>query len=771
MAGRRAAVIFAPMIERAVQAARSAAQAAVLLLLAIGFAGAAAAQSAAAPAAPLSAPAPAAAPAPVSAAELEHLVNTLQDDGQRARLIDELRGLIAVQRGAEAQAEEAASTTLLGQISQRTEAISQEVLAAAAVVVDVPRLVIWVEQQASDPVLRDFWLDVGLKLLTTFGLALAAEWLMRRVLQRPRRSLTNGHDYLAVRLALMAARALFDALPVLTFAAVAYIILPFIGARFATERVATTLIGAYVTARILASVARIVLLPRLGPPLFPRLSEETRGYLYVWAKRFTYWTVYGYAITAAAWWLGVPGGIYALLLKSTALVLTVLAIIFVLQNRVSVREWLRGRKQAAGVAEGVREVSSWRVLRDRLADTWHILAITYIAAIFLVYALRVNGGFIYVLRGTLLTLAILVVARIVVNLTRRASRHGFAIGAELKQKFPTLEQRANRYLPVFSVVIAALVYAFAFLAVLQAWNIAAFAWLDSDFGRRLTTSLISIGTVILIALTIWEVFSSAIERYLNAVDQDNLPLARSARARTLLPLLRTAMMVLILLLVSLIILSQIGVDIAPLLAGAGVVGLAIGFGSQALVKDVITGLFMLIEDTLAVGDVVDVGKGHLGVVEAISIRTIRLRDNAGGVHSVPFSEVSSVTNLTKDYAYYISNVAVSYREDPDRVAAVLQEVAGELMRDAAFRPFILEPLEVIGIDKMTELGVTIQSRLKTLPRKQWMVGREFVRRMKQAFDRAGIEMPYAVKPRYLEEIAERAAEAAKDAAPREVKSA
>src|SRR6266851_2907447 len=619
------------MIERAVQAARSAAQAAMLLLRAMGFAGGAAAQRAAAPAASLSAPAPAAPPAPVSAAELERLVNTLQDDGQRARLIDELRGLIAVQRGAEAQAEEAASTTLLGQISQRTEAISQEVLAAAAVVVDVPRLVTWVEQQASDPVLRDFWLDVGLKLLTTFGLALAAEWLMRRVLQRPRRSLTNGHDYLAVRVALMATRALFDALPVLTFAAVAYIILPFIGARFATERVATTLIGAYVTARILASVARIVLLPRLGPPLFPRLGEETRGYLYVWAKRFIYWTVYGYAITAAAWWLGVPGGIYALLLKSTALVLTVLAVIFVLQNRVAVREWLRGRKQAAGVGE----VSSWRVLRDRLADTWHILAITYILAIFLVYALRVEGGFVYVLRGTVLTLAILVVARIVVNLTRRASRQGFAIGAELKQKFPTLEQRANRYLPVFS---------------------------------------------------------AAIERYLNAVDQDNVPLARSARARTLLPLLRTAMMVVLLLVVALIILSQIGVDIAPLLAGAGVVGLAIGFGSQALVKDVITGLFMLIEDTLSVGDVVDVGRGHLGVVEAISIRTIRLRDGAGAVHSVPFSEVSSVTNLTKDYAYYVSNVAVSYSEDADRVAAVLREVAGELMRDGAFRPFILEPL-------------------------------------------------------------------------------
>jgi small-conductance mechanosensitive channel len=765
------------MIERAVQAARVAARIAAMLLLASGLlagalAGSAAAQAAAPP--PVQGP-PAPPPATVSAPELERLVNTLQDDAQRARLVEQLRALIAIQRGAEAPPEETTPATILGQISQRTEAISQEVLAAASVVVDVPRVVGWLEEQAVDPVLREFWLDVGLKLLTIFGLALAAEWLMRRILSRPRRSLTTSHDHLPVRIALMTARAVLDALPILTFAAVAYVTLPFVGARFATERVATTLIGAYVTARLLVTVARIILLPRLGPSLFSRLSEETRGYLYVWAKRFIYWTVYGYAVTAGAWWLGVPGGIYALLLKSTALVLAILAIIFVLQNRVPVREWLRGRKDGA---EGVGEVSGWRVLRNRLADTWHVLAITYISAIFLVYVLRVEGGFVYVLRGTVLTLVIIVAARIAVNLTKRASRHGFAIGDELKQKFPTLEQRANRYLPVFSAILSAVIYAFAALAILQAWNVAAFSWLDSDFGRRVTTSLISIGTVILVALIVWELFSSAIERYLHAVDQDDIPVARSARARTLLPLLRTAMMVVILLFVTLIILSQIGVDIAPLLAGAGVVGLAIGFGSQALVKDVITGLFILIEDTLAVGDVVDVGKGHLGVVEAISIRSIRLRDGAGALHAIPFSEVSSVINLTKDYAYYVSNVAVSYREDPDRVTAVLRDVAGELMRDAAYRPFILEPLEIIGIDKMTELGITIQSRIKTLPRKQWMVGREFARRMKYAFDREGIEMPYAVKPRYLEEIGERAAaareaakDAAKDAAPREVKSA
>ncbi len=129
-----------------------------------------------------------------------------------------------------------------------------------------------------------------------------------------------------------------------------------------------------------------------------------------------------------------------------------------------------------------------------------------------------------------------------------------------------------------------------------------------------------------------------------------------------------------------------------LIAGAGVVGIAVGFGSQALVKDVITGLFILLEDTLAVGEVVDVGKNHIGQVEAISIRTIRLRDMSGTVHTVPFSEVSTVRNMTRDYSYFVADVGVVYREDPDRVVGVLRGVAAELAKDPDWAPYIVEPL-------------------------------------------------------------------------------
>jgi small-conductance mechanosensitive channel len=704
--------------------------------------------------------------APVSVDELERLVGTLQDDTQRARLVDELRGLIAAQRNVEAPAPPTTPATLLDDLSERIDAISAEVIAAAGVVVDAPRLIGWLEAQASDSVSRDFWLQVGARLAIIFGCALLAEWVLRRVLLRPRNALGGATgDHLLVRIFLLLARAILDALPILAFACVAYfiLILPATGTRFGTAKVATTLIGAYVTTRLIVAFARIILLPRRSQPIF-RLGEESRSYLYLWIKRFVYWLVYGYAMTGSTWWLGVPGSIYSLLLRAVGLVLAILAVIFVLQNRVPVGDWLRGRQSPDRAVSD--NASGWLILRRRFADIWHVLAIAYIVGIYLVYALRVEGGFVFVLRATLISVAVLLTARIVVGLTRRASRRGFAIGDDLKSKFPTLEARANRYLPILTVLAATLIYAFSFLAVLQAWNISAFSWFGTDLGRRLTGGMISTGVVVLIALVVWEFVSSAIERYLSAVDGAGMRVSRSARTRTLLPLLRTTVLVVLMVLVTLIVLSEIGVDIAPLLAGAGVVGLAIGFGSQALVKDVITGLFILIEDTMAVGDVVDVGKGHSGVVEAISIRTIRLRDGAGALHAVPFSEVTSVANLTKDYAYVVANIGLSYREDIDRVSAVLQEVAAGMRDDAAFRLSILEPLEIVGLDKMSELGMVLQVRIKTLPLRQWAVGREFNRRMKEAFDRHGIEMPYAIKPGYLTDRAAAAAAAAELSEPK-----
>jgi small conductance mechanosensitive channel len=317
------------------------------------------------------------------------------------------------------------------------------------------------------------------------------------------------------------------------------------------------------------------------------------------------------------------------------------------------------------------------------------------------------------------------------------SQRGFAVSPHLKTQFPTLEQRANRYVPVLTGLVSAVLYIVAGLTVLQAWEISAYAWLDTDLARRIGGDLLSIGLIVAAALAIWEIFASAIERYLGKI---NGGVPRRTRIRTMLPLLRTAMLSLIVVMAGLIILSHLGIDIAPLLAGAGIVGVAIGFGSQALVRDVITGLFILLEDQLAVGDIVDLGKDHTGVVEAISVRTIRLRDLSGTVHTVPFSEVTTVKNMTRDFAYVTARVTIAYGEDIDRVVEILREASADLMEDEAVRDLIIDPFEYLGVDALNEFSVVLLVRIRTLPSKQYAVGRAFNRRVKMAFDKYGITM-------------------------------
>ena len=669
----------------------------------------------------------AAQPAPVSVDELQRVVGTLQNDAERAKLVAELRALIAAQRGA--AAEKPPATAIFGQVSQQIDALTGEILAGVAVIVDAPRLLGWARQQVSDPAERRLWIEAAVSFIVVFGAALIVEWVLRRVLARlvPRLPTRRG-DASPVRVLFALLGLVLDLLPVLVFAVIAYTGLAMTLDPLSRARITlSVLINATIEARLVLCVAKTVLVPADSGTVFVPLEAETRNYLYIWIRRFIFWVVFGYAIPRAAWWLGVPGAIYALMLNVVGLVLALLLVIFLLQNRAQVAGWIAGRT-AAG--------SGWGRLRRSLAEIWPVLAVLYISGIYLIYALRIEGGFLYVARATVLSLVIIVAGQLLVRFVRELSRRGFAISPELKAQFPTLEQRANRYLPILTGLTGAAVYILTALTVLQAWNIGAFAWLGSDLGRRIIGNLLSIGIVLVVAIVMWETVASAIERYLIRIDASDTP--RRTRVRTLLPLFRTAILCVIVVMTSLIVLSHIGIDIAPLLAGAGVVGVAIGFGSQALVKDIITGLFILMEDQIAVGDVVDVGKDHAGVVEAISVRTIRLRDQAGTVHTVPFSEVTSVKNLTRDFAYVVARITISYGEDIDKVVEILRQVSEELMQDEALRPSILDSFDYQGVDSLGDSSVVLLVRIRTIASKQWAVGRAFNRLIKIAFDKHGI---------------------------------
>src|SRR3990170_1689252 len=187
-------------------------------------------------------------------------------------------------------------------------------------------------------------------------------------------------------------------------------------------------------------------------------------------------------------------------------------------------------------------------------------------------------------------------------------------------------------------------------------------------------------------------------------------------------------------------LDQIGLNVTPILAGAGIVGLAVGFGAQNLVRDVISGFFMVLENQVRVGDVAIVN-GTGGLVEAITFRTILLRDLSGVVHVFPNGTVSTLANMSKEWSAYLMDIGVAYKEDTDHVVAVMRRVAEELRQDPVLGPLILEPIEIFGVDNFADSGVIIKARLKTRPIQQWTVGREYRRRLKKAFDAEGIEFP------------------------------
>lgn len=223
--------------------------------------------------------------------------------------------------------------------------------------------------------------------------------------------------------------------------------------------------------------------------------------------------------------------------------------------------------------------------------------------------------------------------------------------------------------------------------------------------------------------------------------EGEVPSEATKRAETLARLLRQGVVIVVWVIALLVILREIGVDIAPVLASAGVIGLAVGFGAQNLVRDVISGFFLILENQVRVGDVAVVN-GTGGLVEAINFRTLVLRDLSGTVHVFPNGAVNTLANLTREWSAYVFDIGVAYEEDVDRVMTIMREVGADLRADPTFGPLLVDDVEVFGVDNFADSAVIIKGRLRTKPIKQWDVGREFRRRLKIAFDEAGVVIPF-----------------------------
>jgi small-conductance mechanosensitive channel len=486
-----------------------------------------------------------------------------------------------------------------------------------------------------------------------------------------------------------------------------------------------------VLVRVLTSVTRLLVAPKSPRLRLLPLSDAAAQYILTWFRRIAAVSVFGYAITEVGLLFGLYRVAHDALLKLVMLVVCVFLIVIVLQQRAMVAAFIAAQPEAIG---------PMAALRNRLARVWHVVAIFYLLALWAVWAFQVPNGFSRLLYMIIAAAVIGGFARLAAVAAVRTVDRALHIGPELASRFPGLEKRARRYHPVARRLVTSAISAVALLLLLQIWGVDALSWFaDGALGGRMLSALVIVGITLLAALTAWEIADAAMERHLERLARD-AQAVRVARLRTLLPMFRTALMIGICLFVGLIVLSEIGVNIAPLLAGAGVVGLAIGFGSQKLVQDIITGLFLLLENAMQVGDVVSLG-GLSGTVENLSVRTIRLRALDGAVHIVPFSAVTTVTNMTRDFSYALLDISVGLNEEPDRVIDVVRALARDLRNEPRWTGVIRDDLDVMGVERFIDTAWVLRVRIKTLPGQRWAVVRELNRRIKYRFDELAIESP------------------------------
>ena len=639
--------------------------------------------------------------------------------------------------------------------------LSGQVVGTLGAVSSVPMLWNWLRITSTDPWARGVLLDAAWRLALVLIVGLAIEWAIRAAVRRPIlaliRQAPNGgptvdesgearaergeiepphHRRIAAlvllrRMPLVLGRLVLEVLPVLGFLIVGHLIAgSALGGDNLTRLVLLAAIDAYGLCAAILCIARMMFSPGESRMRLLHISDDTAAYATRWTRLLVVVTVFGYAIAEVGLLLGLSDAAHDALLKAFGLADHVFFGIIVIQQRKAVRQVIRAPAGAIGPFAGFR---NW------LARIWHWLALLLLASLWLAWVVEIPHGYSLMLRYSVSIVAVLAVARLVQIVAHGALDRMLSVRPEVVSRYPGIETRLVLYHRVLLGAARALIFLAAAIALLQLWGLGSLDWLTAtQLGRRVLSSLVTLSVTVLLALAVWEAVNAGVERHLAKLTRD-AQVARSARLRTLLPLLRTTLSLTILVVAGMMVLSEIGVNIGPLLAGAGIVGVAIGFGSQKLVQDLINGIFLLLENAMQVGDQVTVS-GLSGTVENLSVRTIRLRAGDGSVHIIPFSSVTSVTNVNRGIGNASVNVCVAFHEDTDRVCEALKETAAGMRKETDFSAKMLSDLQLWGVDKVDGGGVTIAGQVVCTDSGRWSVQREFNRRMKKRFEELGIEI-------------------------------
>ncbi|WP_380181730.1 mechanosensitive channel protein [Kalamiella sp. sgz302252] len=491
-------------------------------------------------------------------------------------------------------------------------------------------------------------------------------------------------------------------------------------------------LSAFALIEFFKAILRLIFCPRFPQLRFFHISDERAAY---WKNRLSWLSsVIGYGLLVIIPIVSNQVNVQIAALVNLVLMcaITAWALYLIFRNRRSV--------QLALVQLADRSMSFFSLFIRAFALVWHWLASAYFIALFLLSIFNPGDSLKFMMSATVRSLAIIGLGALISGMLSRWIAKTIILSPELRRNYPELQKRVNGWVSMMLKLARTLTVFAVCLLLLNAWNLFdLWHWLTVGAGVKMVDVIIRIVMILFFSAVGWTLLASLIESRL-ASDSHGRPMP-SARTRTLLTLFRNALAVVISTITIMILLSEIGVNIAPLLAGAGALGLAVSFGSQTLVKDIITGIFIQFENGMNTGDLVTIG-AITGTVERMSIRSVGVRQDTGAYHIIPWSSITTFANFVRGIGSFVANYDVDRSEDSDKVNATLQEAVRELMQDETIRGMVIGEPNFAGLVGLTNQAFTVRVSFTTQPLKQWTVRFALDNRVKKHFDAAGIKAPH-----------------------------
>lgn len=491
-------------------------------------------------------------------------------------------------------------------------------------------------------------------------------------------------------------------------------------------------LNAFALIEFFKAILRLMFCPRFPELRFFHLSD---GRAHYWNTRLSWLSgLIGYGLLVIVPIVANQVNVQVAALVNVAIMglITLWALYLIFHNRRNIQQAL------ARLAD--RSLSFFALFIRAFALVWHWLASAYFIALFLFSMFNPGDSLQFMMAATVRSLAIVGIGALVSGMLTRWIGKTIVLSPELRRNYPELQSRVNGWVSAM-LKLARVITVFAVtLLLLNAWNLFdLWHWLTVGAGEKLVDILIRIVVILFFSAVGWTLLASMIESRL-ASDSHGRPMP-SARARTLLTLFRNALAVIISTITIMILLSEIGVNIAPLLAGAGALGLAVSFGSQTLVKDIITGIFIQFENGMNTGDLVTIG-AITGTVERMSIRSVGVRQDTGAYHIIPWSSITTFANFVRGIGSFVANYDVDRREETEKVNATLQAAVKELLEDESIRGMVFGEPSFAGLVGLTNQSFTVRVSFTTQPLKQWTVRFALDGMVKKHFDKAGIKAPH-----------------------------